>query len=160
MTAFELQFRPSATLIQVVRRFVFDFYEGVLDDPDTVARVALATHELLENAVKYSLDGATELSLGIEEGEGGTREVALRLRNRAAASDVEALTALFAEMDQYPDPYAHYQAAMERGARRRTGSGLGIVRVRAEGEMCMKCSVEGDKVLIEARTQVEPRREA
>src|SRR5689334_7637909 len=100
MTAFELQFRPSATLIQVVRRFVFDFYEGVLDDPDTVARVALATHELLENAVKYSLDGATELSLGIEELEGGTREVALRLRNRAAASDVEALTALFAEMDQ------------------------------------------------------------
>ncbi|AKT36893.1 hypothetical protein [Chondromyces crocatus] len=159
-TAFELQFRPSAALIQVVRRFVSDFYVGVLDDPDAVARVALATHELLENAVKYSMDGTTELSIDVEPGPEGTREIAIRLRNRAATCDIEALRGLFEEMERFPDPCAQYQVAMERGARRRTGSGLGIVRVRAEGEMRMRCSVEGDRVLIEARTQVGPRGQA
>lgn len=162
-TAFELHFRPSAALIEVVRRFVSDFYAGVLDDPDAVSRVALATHELLENAVKYSADGGTELSIELvphdEPGGAGPRQLVIRLRNRASAADIETLTALFAEMERYPDPYAHYQAAMERGARRRTGSGLGIVRVRAEGEMSMRYTIDGDRVCIEARVHVHPRRD-
>ncbi|HSN99487.1 MAG TPA: hypothetical protein VLS89_14425 [Candidatus Nanopelagicales bacterium] len=158
-TAFELQFRPSASLIQVVRRFVSDFYEGVLDDPDALSRVALATHELLENAVKYATDGTTDLSIGVEAAEGGGRDVVIRLSNRAEADHLAELKAIFTEMEGYADPYAHYQAAMERGARRRTGSGLGIVRVRAEGEMSMGCTIEGDRVSIEARTRVHPRRE-
>ena len=110
--------------------------------------------------MKYSVDGATDLSIGVESGEGGAQEVVIRLSNRASAGDIQELEALFAEMERYPDPYAHYQAAMERGARRHAGSGLGIVRVRAEGEMSMSNTIEGDRVRIEARTRVQPRRDA
>jgi hypothetical protein len=167
-TAFELQFRPSAALITIVRRFVSEFYERVLHDPDCVARVALATHELLENAVKYSLDGTTALSITVEpEAEAGfavrappdcASHVAIRLSNRAAGEDIEALQALFVEMEAYPDPFAHYQAALARGAKSRVGSGLGIVRVRAEGEMSMSYTIDGDGVCIVARTRVQARR--
>lgn len=178
MTAFELQFCPSASLIQVVRRFVSDFYERVLEDPDAVSRVALATHELLENAVKYSLDGATALSITVDPwgtvdpattaapapapgGEGGgfqSSELSIRLSNRAGPEHLAEVRELFAEMDRYEDPFAHYQAVMERGSRRTTGSGMGLARVRAEGEMSMSYSIEGDRVCIVAQTRVQARR--
>lgn len=160
-TAFELQFRPSAALIAIVRRFVSEFYAQVLLDPDCVARVALATHELLENAVKYSLDGATALSITVEPGAApldGASQVAIRISNRAGSRDIDALRALFEEMERYPDPFAHYQAALARGAKSRSGSGLGIVRVRAEGEMSMSYSIDGDSVCILARARVQARR--
>jgi len=166
MTAFELQFRPSASLIQIIRRFVSDFYEGMLEDPDAVSRVALATHELLENAVKYSADGATALSITLEPAPDASRgepsaegsELAIRLSNRAGEEHIEALRELFEEMEHYPDPFDHYQAVLERGARRKSGSGLGIARVRAEGEMSMSYRIEGDGVCIVARTRVQARR--
>src|SRR5215217_7663315 len=56
---FELAFSPNMRLIAVVRRFVSEFYNQVLSDPETTSRLTLASHELLENAVKYSFDGNT-----------------------------------------------------------------------------------------------------
>jgi hypothetical protein len=159
MTAVELKFNPSAGLIQVVRRFVCDFYEEVLDDQDAVSRMALATHELLENAVKYALDGETVLSIQVEHEEGAReKRIVIRLRNRASPEHLSALRALFEEMDRYPDPFAHYQAAMERTAKRRTGSGLGIARVRTEGEMSMSYTIDGDAVCIVAQAEVQSER--
>lgn len=48
----ELTFAPSLELIPVVRRFVSAFYEELLSHADAASRLALATHELLENTVK------------------------------------------------------------------------------------------------------------
>ena len=159
MTAFQLQFQPSAGLIQVVRRFVSDFYERVLDDPDAVSRVALATHELLENAVKYAIDGATALSIHVEPGTDTTAtRVSICLSNRAAPEHLSAVRGLFEEMNRYADPFEHYQAAMERSARSTTGSGLGIARVRTEGEMTMSYTIEGDTVSITAEARVQSAR--
>lgn len=155
MTAFQLQFQPSAGLIQVVRRFVSDFYDRVLRDADAVSRVALATHELLENAVKYAIDGATALSIRVEPGTDvvATR-VSICLSNRASPEHLAALRSLFEEMNRYADPFEHYQAAMERSAKSTTGSGLGLARVRTEGEMSMSYTVEGDTVSITAEARV------
>lgn len=155
MTSFELRFRPSVALIQIVRRFVGDFYDRVLGDPDAVSRVALATHELLENAVKYSLDGETSLSIHVDP-EDDARRVTIRLSNRATETDVVALREIFDEMTIFPDPFEQYRTAMERTARCTTRSGLGIVRVRAEGEMIMRYTIEGDAVTIVAETRVAP----
>ncbi len=48
----ELRFSPSPELIPVVRRFVSAFYERLLSQADAASRLALATHELLENTCK------------------------------------------------------------------------------------------------------------
>jgi hypothetical protein len=150
---FELNFRPSFELISIVRRFVSDFYKNMLNDADAVSRVALATHELLENAVKYSIDGGTLLSINLER-SGPTSVVTIRLSNRASPENIEAIDAIFEEMKSQPDPFAHYQMAMERSAKLKEGSGLGLIRVRAEGEMTMSHTVNDDTVCIFAQTHV------
>jgi hypothetical protein len=150
---FELNFRPNFELITIVRRFVSDFYDRMLDDADGVSRVALATHELLENAVKYSSDGATSLSIRVDH-EGAESVVSIRISNRATKENLEALSAMFEEMARAPDPFQHYQAVMERVAKRKEGSGLGLVRVRAEGEMTMSHTIDDDCVCILAQTHV------
>jgi hypothetical protein len=156
-TSFELAFRPNVELISIVRRFVSDFYDRMVDDADAVSRMALATHELLENAVKYSSDGATSLSITFAQAEPSS-VVSIRLVNRASAEHIAALTAIFDEMKEYEDPFAHYQAVMARSAKRKVGSGLGLVRVRAEGEMTMSHSIEEDRVTILAQAFVTSRR--
>ncbi|MRG97706.1 hypothetical protein [Polyangium spumosum] len=156
-TAFELSFQPNVELISIVRRFVSDFYDRMIEDRDTVSRMALATHELLENAVKYASDGATFLSITFEPGE-TTSTVSIRLVNRADAEHIAAVAAIFEEMSRHDDPFSHYQVAMARSAKRKVGSGLGLVRVRAEGEMTMSHTIEDDRVTILAQTTVRARR--
>ncbi len=153
MLMFELDFRPNYELISIVRRFVSDFYERMLNDPDAVSRVALATHELLENAVKYSLDGATSLSITVEP-SGTHNLVRVRISNQAEAKHIASIQALFDEMARYEDSLQHYQMAMERTSKQREGSGLGLLRIRAEGEMKMTHTLDGNVVCIVAETFV------
>jgi hypothetical protein len=150
---FALRFRPNAELVQVVRRFVSDFYEEILHDPDGVSRVALATHELLENAVKYSNGGHTHLTIEVLH-QGEVSRVAIRISNRSTPENIEVVSSLFDEMRTIEDPFEHYQRAMRRSAKRVDGSGLGLVRVRAEGEMTMRHTVDGAEVSILAETTV------
>jgi len=156
-TSFELSFRPNVELISIVRRFVSDFYERMVEDRDAVSRMALATHELLENAVKYSSDGATDLSITFAPGDPSSM-VSIRLSNRASAENIAGIADIFADMEKQADPFAHYQAVMAKSAKRKVGSGLGLVRVRAEGEMTMSHTIEDDRVTILAQTIVMTRR--
>ena len=48
---FHLVFRPNIKLVSTVRRFTGEFYRRVLVDQELASRLALATHEMLENAM-------------------------------------------------------------------------------------------------------------
>ena len=65
----ELSFEKRPELVSIVRRFVSDFYDRTLADPDATSRVALATHELLENAVEESLRRRTGIRLSGSAGQ-------------------------------------------------------------------------------------------
>jgi two-component sensor histidine kinase len=144
--SFELLFRPSVNLIHVVRCFVTDFYAKVVVEPDTVQRLALATHELLENAHKYSNDG--EVALFVEcDIESGA--VCARTMNRASTAQIAAVEQAFAAMSRAPDSAAFYLAAMRQTVSRTDSSaGLGLARIWAESEMTLRLSVRGDCVEI------------
>src|SRR5580704_12744913 len=101
--SFELTFRPSIDLITIVRRFVADFYLKVTQDEDAASRLAVATHELLENAAKYSIDGAAELEVRVDP-DGGT--VNVRMSNRAAPAQIQLLRARFDEIAAAPNAAA------------------------------------------------------
>jgi hypothetical protein len=150
---FELNFRPNVALVSVVRRFVTEFYQRFLSDPDGTSRVALATHELLENAVKYSKDGETTIRIEVEQTSPKT--VRIQLRNRAEAANIAAIREVLDGVAKAPDSFAFYQTLIAAKAKKRDGSGLGLARICAEGEMKVTYQVlEEDMTVIEATTSV------
>lgn len=49
----EICFRPTVATINEARRLVAALYAPLVSDIDIAQRVAMTTHELLENALKY-----------------------------------------------------------------------------------------------------------
>jgi hypothetical protein len=145
----ELSFSPTIELIVIVREFVTSFYERALVDADTTSRVAVATHELLENACKYSLDGATNLRIELGSDRATVR---IRLRNRASPEHIANLQERFALMRDCPDPTEYYQRMMVACVHRNEGSGLGLARIRAEAELELALETEGDVLTLHAET--------
>jgi hypothetical protein len=131
---FELCFRPTVTTITTARRFVASLYATILGDADVASRIALAAHEMLENGLKYSVDGETSLRVSLSRVR-GTRTLRVETKNRVSDDDREALEDVFAEMRRVADRDAYYQFTLHRARARRRGSGLGLARIWAEAEM-------------------------
>jgi hypothetical protein len=146
---FQVSFRPNVKLISTVRKFTEEFYQRLLDDRVTSEKVALATHELLENAVAYASDGDTSIRV-----EMGDDELTIKTWNRTSPERQTALVALIHELNQVTDPDAHYQRAMDRTAYRTDGSGLGLVRIMAEAEMTLGVEVLQDGISVSASTKI------
>lgn len=150
---FELNFKPNVQLVSVVRRFVTEFYQRFLSDPDGTSRVALATHELLENAVKYSKDGETTIRIEVEQTK--PKLVRIVLRNRAEAANIAAIRDVLDGVSKAEDSFAFYQQLIQAKSKKREGSGLGLARICAEGEMKVTYEVvEDDITVISATTFV------
>jgi hypothetical protein len=152
-TSIELTFRPDLELVTDVRVFVEQLYQRILDDKELSGRLAIATHELLENAVKYAVDGETSLRIDIAP-VAGTRAIAVQTRNRAEPRHVTTLRGYLDELRASDDPTAYYLNRMRRAVRGTGRSQLGLARVRCEAEMHLSCTVEGDTVTIQAQTTV------
>jgi anti-sigma regulatory factor (Ser/Thr protein kinase) len=154
---FELAFSPCVSLVSIVRRFVSEFYSEILGDADVTSRIALATHELLENGARYSIDGQASVRIDVKR-EAGAIGISITTRNRAAKENIGTIKAAIDEMGAAKDAQAHYQVLMRRSLKRKDGSGLGLGRVHAESEMALTYEIEDDVVMLRAHTRVEPRR--
>jgi two-component sensor histidine kinase len=115
---FELEFTPNIRLVPIVRRFVSDFYGEVFADGEIISRLALATHELMENAVRHNSGGEARLTVELRD-VAGERHISVRIGQTA---------------------------------RQPEGSGLGLTRIRAEGDMLLSHTVQGQWVEITAST--------
>ena len=149
----ELSFERKPELVSIVRRFVSDFYDRTLSDPDATSRVALATHELLENAVKYSRDGKAKVRIQVS-GHGERVKVRIRTKNRGSPEDAEHIRRTIDEMMSM-DANVYYLSLMRKNASRTDGSGLGLARIHAEAEMDMSvaCGKNGT-ITVSAETEV------
>jgi hypothetical protein len=148
-TLLRVSLRPTTELIAAVREFAQELTAEVLGDREIGSRVALAVHELLENAVKYSTDGEAVVSVAIAERDG--RPLAsVTVTNRIGAERVAALREALDELSAAADPQAFYRDVMLRGALRASGSGLGLARIRAEADMSVRGEIQGDAVSVVA----------
>ena len=156
--SFDLCFAPTIHLVSVARRFVMALYERIVDDPWMSSQLGLATHELLENAVKFNTDAETLLRLTMAP-QGETRSevcVTVRTRNRATAENIRTAARLITEVREAEDPFMFYQQLMQASANQSAGSGLGLARIRAETEMMLDFEIEGDAIEIVVQAQVRP----
>lgn len=149
----ELCFKPSAHLTSSAREFVADFYQKVFAERDAVERIAIATHELLENGAKYALDGVTRLRIDAVLRD-GVYLIQVSSSNRATSQDHDALEQVFEEMKRYEDVTQYYLAQLRRTAKQAEGSGLGLARVRAEADMNITYERIGEIALIRADARV------
>jgi hypothetical protein len=152
-TSLELSFRPTVDLIAATRRFVCAYYEPLLADANLVSRIGLATHELLENVLKYASDGHALTRVRLE-GEGPDQRLSIQTTSAITAERRAGLEEIFAEMAAAADALAYYQLTMARARHRRHGSGLGLARVWAEAEMALTVDFLGDMVTIVATATV------
>jgi hypothetical protein len=154
--AIRLFFSPEVRMISRTSKYVLEFYRSVLADPDASDRVMLAAHELLENAAKYSSDGMGHLEIELAPRGAGT-VVRITTSNRAQPDRLDELHRFFEESLSCSDALALYDRMIARSAQRAEGSGLGLARVRAEGEMELSWCVNGDEVTITAEAMVTVR---
>ena len=144
----ELSFRPTVQTIGVVRRAIMTLCEPAMDK-DASARVALATHELLENVLRHSVDGDTILT--VRSYEGPHARITVTTYSRATPAKIAELKAFTARMaGAKPDEF--YLALMVARAGTDDDGGLGLARVYAEAEMSLDVQSEGDTVRVIAST--------
>jgi hypothetical protein len=148
-TRMEMSFRPNPQLVPIVRRFVADVYRRVIASDDDVDRIAMAAHELVENAVRFSNDGAAVLRIDVTPGD--PARVTICTTNSASAENLATVVGWLQEMMSVSDPFTFYLEAMRETARRAHGSGLGLARVFAEGALDLDCKVEGDTIIVTAK---------
>ena len=141
----ELCFSPSVSLIATVRRFVEELYVKMLQSAVVTSRLVVATHELLENSVRYSVDGRSRIRVGVHR-SGSECRVEIATQNRASEADRAALASLLDELRSAPERGRIYQTLMSRSAKRETGSGLGLGRIYAESELDFACEIDGETV--------------
>lgn len=149
--SFELIFRPSVDLISVVRRFVGDFYQKTLG-ADGGEQLALATHELLENSVKYGQSGETKLCIDVVREE-SDRHVVIRTQNEADDDHVQVVRGLVERLKS-GSPFDFYQVLMRESLASPNRSGLGLARIAAEADMALSFKVEGQKLTIQAECRL------
>jgi anti-sigma regulatory factor (Ser/Thr protein kinase) len=146
---FHLVFRPNIKLVSTVRRFAGEFYRRVLVDQELASRLALATHELLENAVAYAHDDETAIRIEVEGDV-----LSVRTWNRALPERIAAIKAGIDRVMSAPDPDLYYQEQMSVASKRSDGSGLGLARIRNEAEMNLSYEIINDKACIRAVAKI------
>lgn len=141
---FELDCTIAVEDVAEVRRLVERIQLRRGADETDAARIAMAAHELLENAIKFSIDGTARIRVEVSD----SSEVTILTRNRASAGDREELAVLAAELASAVDPMAFYVSLMGRAPTKRGGLGLG--RIAAEGDMAIGFVFHDDVVEVHA----------
>jgi hypothetical protein len=146
---FNLEVSMGVEHLTAVRRFVAELTDSVVHNSELASRLALTTHELLENAVKYSVDAKHMVTLRLWVQ--GARRVHVTVRNVSSEALVEPLREQLRQLDEAHDPSAYYQYMIAKSLARETGSGLGLARILAEGGMKLSCQFQGNILSINAQ---------
>jgi hypothetical protein len=160
--AMSVSFRPHAGLLTETREFVSSFCGTFVRDPHIILRIVMALHELLENAIKYSLDGSSEFRIELRSDDDGDPRISIRTHNRASSDAIAAMSDAVRRIHEAPDPFEFYcdlvRESAERGDLSGLGrSGLGLARICGEAGLTVETQVNGDCVSILAVARVDPR---
>jgi hypothetical protein len=146
---------PPARIVSQVREVLATLCRDVLsrDENDLVG---MAAHEMLENLVKYSTGGLSSFEIELRRREGDSF-IRIQTRNSASEENLGALRRMVDQMVKAPVPGAAYDDLVASSPAR-SGSGLGLARIRVEADMELACVTEGAIVTLVAERRLSTTR--
>src|SRR6266498_2366771 len=105
-----IRMNPPWLFIDEIRRFVESFCACASLGPDREAQVALAVHELMQNAVPHERGEGVELDLEVDP---RADRVVIRVTNECAEAHFAGLAQRVEAMYREPDALAHYLRTMK-----------------------------------------------
>ncbi len=152
-TAFiELTVLGNLELVSSLREGIVSVLRGIGASEELLGRLEVAVHEMLENAIKGSVDKRARVRVEVYQ---QTAEV--HTWNRANSFDLRVLERSLTGFDSLENADAQYMKVMKEAALRATGSGLGLQRIRAEAEMTVAHDIDGTLLHVVAKTAVKPK---
>jgi len=146
--SFKVECTADVRVVSTMRRLTTELCRHYLGDAAVASRVGVATHELFENAVKYTGDGNAGLEVSLTPNE-DAYFVDVRTTNRASDENivrVERLVDLLGREHLRRSYASMLDAAIAEPQR----FGLGLPRVIAEAEMKLRCVTSDDDVEVGA----------
>ena len=141
-----IRMSPPWVFIDEIRRFTESFCACACPGQDREAQVALAVHELMQNALPHAHGDGVELVLEVNR---EADAIAIRVTNRCSDEDFESLRERIDRMNREPDALAHYVKMMRENPSTTRG-GLGLARVRFEAQLELSVHREASRVTVEA----------
>lgn len=148
LASFRIVVQMDSRHITPVRRVVAEIAKSIGLADDMASRLALAAHELMENALKYSVDPdrSVRLRLSIEAGQ----KAQVTVSNASNRACYEQTQQRVRQINRTDNPAELYQAMIAKSLKRKRGSGLGLARIRAEADMQLHCVLRGDMLSVRA----------
>ncbi|HEX9399163.1 MAG TPA: ATP-binding protein [Anaeromyxobacter sp.] len=142
-----IRMNPPWVFIDEIRRFVESFCACAALGADREAQVALAVHELMQNAVPHARGQEVELDLEVDQ---KADRVWIRVVNDCPEEAYAALRQKVDAMYAEPDSLAHYLRTMKEQPSSARG-GLGLARVRFEAQLDIRVRRKSaTRIIVEA----------
>ncbi len=141
-----LRLEPPWAFVDELRRFVESFCATACPAAGRQEDLALATHELVQNAIANNAGREVEVRLEVDA---GARRVGVAVSNRVRPGQLEDLLARVTRLYAQQDPLAAYVSTL-REAEVTARGGLGLARVRYESALDLEVTSEGDWLTVHA----------
>jgi hypothetical protein len=147
--------RPSHVFVQQAISWLTELSRLYIRDLDMESRVRIVVSELTENVAKYGTGTTALVNVDIEQ---RSDDIYLRVEtsNTATARDIERAVDLLREIKESTDPIAYYDDLIRAVAPTRIPgvSGLGLARIRAEGDLDLGYHARGGVLTIRVETPI------
>ena len=140
-----LRMRPSWNVVDDLRHFVEQFCINVCPEAAREEQLALATHELVQNAIANAATSDIEVKLELDRGTGRVR---ISVSNDAHADQIEVLRERLDRARAHANPLQGYLAAMKDDPHSR--GGIGLARIRFEAALELDLEVAGERITMHA----------
>jgi hypothetical protein len=142
----QLRFKPLWLYVDAVREFCGFFARTTFEDDGLGQRVGLIVHELIENAVRYGDEQELEVRL-----ERAKDEVLISVVNTTTEERANKLRRIFDDLATLSPATAYARALQHASALPKAESGLGLPRIRYEGNVELELVTLPGRVCITAR---------
>jgi anti-sigma regulatory factor (Ser/Thr protein kinase) len=140
-----LSMDPSWVFVDDIRRFVESFCAAACPGAEREEQLALAAHELVQNAIAHASAPGVDLRLAVDH---QAKRVRVSVSNVVRPEQVTVLRERLEALCTHPDPLTGYLAAMRAAPDRR--GGLGLPRIRYEASLELEVTHEDDRVTVHA----------